>query len=171
MKITKLNKGQGIKILFGIYLILLIWIIIFRMDFSIADIHRVRELNLIPFYYKDVYAGDIPVFEAVLNLFIFVPFGVYLKMLNVAGRKIFLSGFATSLMFEVCQYIFKLGASDITDIITNTLGAVCGVYLYLLFCKIMKDERKANKIIMIIATAVSVIMAAFFLLMLISSFM
>ncbi len=41
-----------IKILLGIYAVLLIWIILFRLNFSLAGIHRVRELNLIPFYYK-----------------------------------------------------------------------------------------------------------------------
>ena len=47
------------------------WVILFRMNFSISSIHRVRDINLIPFYYENVYEGDIPLFEAFSNLLIF----------------------------------------------------------------------------------------------------
>ena len=32
----------------------------------------------------------------------------------------------TSLLFEAVQFIFAIGASDITDIITNSLGGIIG---------------------------------------------
>ena len=57
---------------------------------------------------------------------------------------------------------------DITDIITNTLGTICGIYLYSLFCKIFKDNNKVNKIFKIIATIMSTIMMALFFLLLIN---
>ena len=33
---------------------------------------------------------------------------------------------------EMCQYIFRPGATDITDVITNTLGTITGIVLYVL---------------------------------------
>ena len=42
-------------ILFLIYLALLVWIILFKLQFSISDLDKVRSINLIPFHYdKDV---------------------------------------------------------------------------------------------------------------------
>ncbi len=164
----KSKSNIWLKTLFIIYVILLIWIIIFRLNFSVSSIHRIRELNLIPFYYENVYEGDIPIFEAILNVLIFLPFGIYLKMFGITNKKIILSGFVISCLFELCQFIFKFGASDITDIITNTLGTICGIYLYALFCKIFKDNNKVNKIFKIISTIMSTIMMALFFLLLIN---
>jgi len=70
----KSKSNIWLKTLFSIYIILLIWIILFRLNFSISSIHRIREINLIPFYYENVYEGDIPIFEAILNVLIFLPF-------------------------------------------------------------------------------------------------
>ena len=164
----KSKSNIWLKTLFIIYVILLIWIIIFRLNFSVSSIHRIRELNLIPFYYENVYEGDIPIFEAILNVLIFLPFGIYLKMFGITNKKTILSGFVISCLFELCQFIFRFGASDITDIITNTLGTICGIYLYILLCKLLKDNEKANKIFKIIATIMSTIMMAVFFLLLIN---
>ena len=40
---------------------------------------------------------------------------------TISSKNIILVGFLSSFTFEVCQFIFALGASDITDIITNTI--------------------------------------------------
>ena len=90
--------------------------------------------------YENVYEGDIPLFEAFLNLLIFVPFGIYLKMVGLSNKRIILSGFSLSLIFEISQYFFKLGATDITDLITNTFGTVVGLYAYVLLCRIIKNN-------------------------------
>ena len=102
------------------------------------------------------------------DFLIFLPFGIYLKMFGITNKKTILSGFVISCLFELCQFIFRFGASDITDIITNTLGTICGIYLYILLCKLLKDNEKANKIFKIIATIMSTIMVALFLLLLIN---
>ena len=45
-------------ILFLIYLALLVWIILFKLQFSISDLDKVRSINLIPFHYdKEVGAA------------------------------------------------------------------------------------------------------------------
>ena len=90
-------------------------------------------------------------------------------MFGIINKKAILSGFVISCLFELCQFIFEFCASDITDIITNTLGTICGIYLYSLFFKIFKDNDKVNKIFKIIATIMSTIMMALFLFLLINS--
>ena len=42
--------------------------------------------------------------------------------------------FLISFLLEVVQFIFAIGASDITDIIGNTLGGIVGIF----FCIVMK---------------------------------
>lgn len=42
--------------------------------------------------------------------------------------------FGTSFLFEVVQFSFAIGASDITDIIGNNLGGIVGIF----FCIMMK---------------------------------
>lgn len=163
------KNSKLLGVLFVIYIILLIWIIMFRLSFSISSIHRVREINLIPFNYGVVHAGDIPIFETLLNILIFLPFGIYLKMFGFDNKKIVFTGFWVSLLFEVSQYIFRLGSSDITDIIANTLGMVVGIFLYFIFRKIFKNDDRVNKIFLVLATIVSVIMVVFFFWLLIGS--
>ena len=51
---NKKNKVITTKILFGIYTLLLIWIILFKASFSINEfigLTKMRSINLIPFYY------------------------------------------------------------------------------------------------------------------------
>ncbi|SEQ24513.1 VanZ like family protein [Ignavigranum ruoffiae] len=132
-------RRQGVaKMIFWLYLIFLIWLVIFKFNLSWTDIHRVRDLNLIPFHYENVVEGDIPLFEAFLNLLVFVPFGDLLRLVYKRSfiRNLLLI-FGLSLIFEISQYVFAIGASDITDLISNTLGGAVGLGL----AKLLHRER------------------------------
>ena len=75
---------------------------------------------------------------------------------EIQNRILLASGL--SLFFEVTQYIFAIGASDITDVIDNTLGAVIGILLYLGMKKIWKE--KTGKIITILGAVLEVLFLA-----------
>ena len=140
---NRLKKIDIVKVLFGIYCLLLVWIILFKLSFSIQDItglDKIRSINLIPFYYHNEINSHFHFTEVIENFLIFIPFGIYLKMLNKDNKIIIIYGFLFSLILEISQFIFKLGASDITDIITNTLGTTIGVLGYCLLEKIFKDK-------------------------------
>lgn len=146
-----------IKVLFCIYCLLLIWIILLKASFTFEQItwlFGTRSVNLIPFHYEDVVAFQVE--EVVSNLIIFIPFGLYLKMLGVSSKKAILYGFGCSLLFEVCQFVFAIGASDITDLITNTFGAIVGVSSYQFLELCFRDKNKINKIITIFAGIVTI---------------
>ena len=49
----------------------------------------------------------------------------------------------TSVMLEVLQYILGVGASDITDVITNTFGGAVGLGVALGLSKIFPKSWKA----------------------------
>ena len=61
-----------------------------------------------------------------------------------------LAGAGFRLFLETLQYLLAMGASDITDVINNTLGAVIGVLLWKAFCKIAGE--KSWLIVQILAT-------------------
>lgn len=125
-----MKKNKILKILFFVYFLLLIWLVVFKLNFSIANIHKVRDINLIPFHYENVIKGDIPLFEVFLNILVFVPLGfLFEKAFKIKTFKEISILAAISLIFEVTQYILAIGATDITDLITNSLGGAIGIGL------------------------------------------
>lgn len=78
-------------------------------------------ISLIPF-------ADGLDFGTISNVILFIPIGFFLPLLwkkyEHAGRTI-LTGFGVSLLIELLQ-LFTFRASDITDLITNTLGTLIG---------------------------------------------
>lgn len=89
-----------------------------------------------------------------MNILAFVPFGIYLAMLkpnSAIVKLVAIVGF-TSLSIEVIQYLFAIGASDITDLIGNTFGGLLGILFNRVSVKILKSRQKTNKIFNILAT-------------------
>ena len=153
------NKRKLTLFLFSAYCLILVWLILFKLSFSFRDIHWLqgnRSINLIPFYY-DMDTGRHHLKEVVLNLLIFVPFGVYLKMLDLPARQAILCGITFSLVMELCQYIFAIGGTDITDLITNTTGTVVGVLGYVILGKLSPNNGKTDKLLQIAATICTIV--------------
>ena len=67
------------------------------------------------------------------------------------------------------QFIFSIGASDITDIITNTIGTIVGLFLYLILEKCLKDKTKTNQILNILGMIGSVLFIFLILLLIIGN--
>ena len=111
-----------VPLLFVIYMVLLVWIIVFKLQFSISELDIVRSINLVPFYYGNEIGVRFHLKEILENVSIFAPLGIYLCMLKHEPKfpikLIFILG--TSFALEVLQYIFAIGRSDITDLLTNT---------------------------------------------------
>jgi glycopeptide antibiotics resistance protein len=130
---------------FVLYLVILLWLVLFKLKVNISSVfhHHHRSLNLIPFAAPSRVHGEIGYGEMIYNCLFFIPFGL---LLDVNFKKI---GFLTKLVFimifsitiEVIQYIFAIGVTDITDVITNTSGGLIGLSLYALCNKYIKSER------------------------------
>ena len=140
-----MKEERKTKILLGIYLILLIWIILFKLSFSSEELERFRRINLIPFYYST--KTNFQLREVLDNVFIFIPLGILLKMEEIENKKVIGCGFIFSFILESMQFILAIGASDITDVITNTTGTLIGLGIYLFLSKVIKDDRGVNKIL------------------------
>ena len=155
MEKLKNNHNKMTACLFAIYLFVLTWIVVFKMQFSIQDLHHFtnfRELNLIPFAGSVNKNDQIGMGEIIYNVIAFIPFGIYISMLKPGWSflKKIVPIAGVSLLFEVLQFSFAIGASDITDLMGNTLGGMIGVGVYIVFCKLFRT--KANKILNVLAS-------------------
>lgn len=77
--------------------------------------------------------------QYILNIFLFVPLGFLLSLLWGKCRRFFATvsiGFLFSLAIEAMQ-LFCYRATDIDDLITNTLGTVVGYVLHLVINRVL----------------------------------
>lgn len=128
--------NQLVKISFVLYLFLLTWIIVFKFRIDIRNLRYFRAINLIPF-------KENALKEILINIFLFIPYGMYLRELT--KKKSLTVGIIilTSFIFEVLQYILHIGISDITDVMMNTLGGMVGI----LFISILEKKMGNSKIL------------------------
>ena len=140
-----MKKQKGIilaYIVFVVYLFFLCWLILFKLADSPEKIPSMRGINLIPFYYDQLAGSRFQLNEILYNVFIFVPVGFFFSAL---GKKMIISGIMYSALlsfgFEVLQWCFSLGASDITDLITNIAGGALGAGLFFVLGKLFKGKE------------------------------
>lgn len=126
--------NQMIRISFVLYIFLLTWIIVFKFRIDIRNLRYLRTINLIPF-------KENALKEILINIFLFIPYGMYLRELT--KKKSLTVGIIilTSFIFEVLQYILHIGISDITDVMMNTLGGMVGILLI----SILEKKRENSK--------------------------
>ncbi len=140
------------KALFASYLFILLWLVLFKFSFNLSlllDAHT-RSINLIPFAFVN---GRGNLREILYNCAAFIPLGLLLSVnfkRAAFWRKLaFVSVF--SLTAEIAQYVLAIGATDITDLITNTIGGFLGLILYDL-CKKYIHNEKLDRFIVVAGT-------------------
>lgn len=128
--------------LFIFYLIILIWIIVFKFSFTFQELPSLRSVNWVPFVGTAVRNNQLDYSEVLNNVLIFIPFGLYMNMLKPEWNflKKMMPIVLASLAFEGLQYVFAIGATDITDLLTNTLGGVFGIVVCLFSQKFFKNH-------------------------------
>ncbi len=126
------------RILFAAYLFILLWLVLFKFSydpFGVIRDFQTRSLNLAPFAFARKS-------EMIANFIAFIPFGV---MLGVNFKQLafgYKAGgiFVFSLVVEIVQYALAIGVTDITDIITNSLGGLAGLVAYAAISRYTKSE-------------------------------
>lgn len=137
MKSKKVTLG-----LLMFYLIALIWIIIFKLQFSFENLPHIRNINLIPFGESVIVNGKMDLSEIIQNALAFIPLGLFIHVLweQKSLLKQFIPIICTSLLFEVIQFTFAIGATDITDLISNSLGGIIGIIIAVAISKITRKN-------------------------------
>lgn len=150
-----MKKRKVEKYLFIVYLVVLVWVLLFKFGTSISDVlfqalhddNDIRNINLIPF------GESMGMKEMMFNVIMFIPFGVLVQMMNKKGSRLkkIMYILSFSVLIELGQFVLALGATDITDVINNTAGGMMGVLLYILLSKIFHSDR-LDTILMITGT-------------------
>lgn len=100
------------------------------------------RVNLVPFMnLLDYDSKRDLLINLVGNFAMFIPTGVMTPMIykNINSfQKVVLTGFLLSLGIEIIQLPFAVRASDVDDLILNTLGCMAGYGIYALIKKIGK---------------------------------
>lgn len=146
MKDESLQKPKWMFFLFFVYLFFLVWIILFKMQFYFSNLPYIRSINLLPFQESVIVNGAIDFSEIINNFLIFIPFGFFLEFLwkEKSWIKKFFLLFLMSFSLEIFQYLFHVGASDITDILMNSLGGLFGLWFTKFLYFIFKDSDKVT---------------------------
>ena len=152
--------------LFVVYLLFLVWVVLFKLGFSLSEIGTIKAYNFIPFHYEDGHNIGFHISEVRDNILIFIPVGAFLCLLF---KEILFWGkaaliFAVSLALECSQYILAIGSFDITDLIANTVGGVIGIGVCLAGRTLLRDKVKAERIIAIFVDVVTVLLVGGILL-------
>ena len=160
-----------VPFLFAIYIALLVWIILLKLQFSISELDTIRKINLIPFHYDNGIGIEFHLKEVMENIVVFIPFGIYLSMINnvrsFKAKSLLI--FAASLTLEVVQYILAIGSTDITDLITNTCGGMFGIFIYELATKIFRSKRRVDCIITTLTAIVTIAVGSMLMILLVAN--
>lgn len=160
--IDKWKSGGFWRLLFVIYIVVVIKVIIFKYPFeqlrAIADtwqkgviLEGLGTANFVPFHTIKMYIKYAYKLNSVENLagniLVFVPFGFLFPLVSQDGGKfpvMFLNAFTFVLGIETFQLFSAFGAFDVDDIMLNCLGAALGFGIYkTLLCL----HTKRNKIV------------------------
>jgi len=155
-------------VLFVIYLLALTWLILFKLQFSIAVMDEGRIINLIPLLGSFDGKGVIRFSEIRVNILAFIPLGIYIYMLKTQWSfvKKILTIVGLTFVFEIIQFIFAIGRADITDVLSNTLGGIIGIGIYALLSKVLKG--RTNKVINVLAAVFTILALLLVALLLVS---
>ena len=155
-------------ILFAVYLLALIWLILFKLQFSVAVMDEGRVVNLIPLLGSLDSNGVLRISEIRVNILAFIPFGIYIGMLEAkwSFAKKVLATVVLALAFEITQFVFAIGRADITDVLSNTLGRIIGIGIYALLLKLMKG--RTNKVLNVLAAVLTALATVFVVLLLVN---
>ena len=155
MFINKHKKSLRIlsKILFGLYIALLVYFLFFAEMMGRTNINRTFHYNLILFkeikrfiIYREQ-LGVAAVFSNLAgNILIFAPFGFLLPVMDSKLRHFFQVTFLSmelSLIVECVQLITKTGSFDVDDLLLNTIGGMLGYAVYAVMQH--KRDRDADR--------------------------
>ena len=163
--------------IFLLYMLFLMKIVLFKYtgiqklaeEIVNGNLEGFRSFNLIPFRTfqefgnmmanGEFYRGFV---NLAGNIGVFIPLGYFLPLLFEKCRNIktvILIGFTVSCIFEICQYIFYLGSTDVDDIILNVFGVISGIICYRWMKKLTKENASIQYTITIILSIIGFIMA------------
>lgn len=157
------------RLVFASYMIIFIWIVIFKCGF-VDDLKITHKyISSLTIYQRIINPAEIQsliyriqigeyfhrsILEPFLNIVIFVPVGLYVTFFQNKKRifNTYLISFAISMAIELIQLATMIGGFSFLDLVTNTIGGIAGYFAY----KLIYNESRV-KVLNIISVIVSII--------------
>ncbi|MGM7422269.1 VanZ family protein [Cellulosimicrobium sp. CpK407] len=150
------------RIVLGLYVLVLVWVVLLKIHTGdLSDLVGRRSVNLVPM--GGTASGGLGCRELAVNVLVFVPLGV-LVLLAARQRhfaRMLLLVVGVSVVFEVVQYVAGIGASDVTDVLTNTAGGLVGMGLAWLGLRVLGDHARRRVLVALVVVLVA-LAAGFF---------
>ncbi len=163
----ELNKKM-ISVLFALYIIMLIWVIVFKCNYNeglFVEENRSQTIlerlmyKAVPFQktFEAVFIQKnfLEIIATIFNVLCFAPMGVLLCY-STSTKRIAVFATAFSLAVEIFQLFSGWGGFDISDVILNVLGALLGVWLYKVLATRFQNRTINALAVCLIATVLPV---------------
>lgn len=153
-------------VFFVFYLFFLLENILFKyvspLELFSPDRYFSRSWNLVPFndalsyLWKDGLAQGFSELNVYGNILLFIPLGIYLQIFLKKKQvwRSLLAVVGVSVFFEIFQLAFGIGATDIDDVILNTIGGLAGIFIFRLMRLMFKNEKSVRNVVTWLSTAV-----------------
>ncbi len=155
----KLTFNRISKLLFLFYMIIFIWVVIFKCN--LIDDLRIthQQISRLSFYERVINPSEIQsliyriqigeifhrsLLEPFLNIVIFVPVGMYVTLFQNKKRifNTYFVSLAISFSIELIQLATMIGGFSYLDIITNVTGGLIGYVIY----RILYSEKRIHNL-------------------------
>lgn len=126
-----------LKSSFYFYLMLVLLLTLSPFITSLSNITSIdiSSMNLIPFIDLRLLRVN-SLKQVLLNILLMVPFGFLLPQVRkLNGLKVTIITLLLSITIELTQLMMNSRISDITDIITNTMGGIIGYLIFAVYKK------------------------------------
>ncbi|MDQ2767368.1 MAG: VanZ family protein, partial [Gemmatimonadota bacterium] len=87
--------------------------------------------------------GDTSILDAILNVILFIPFGMGLRLAGMSRRRVFAIALVTTVTVELLQYWIPGRDSSLGDVITNSWGAFVGAICADIWRVVLLPSRRA----------------------------
>ncbi|MGN7701632.1 VanZ family protein [Cellulosimicrobium sp. 22601] len=150
------------RVVLGLYVLVLVWVVLLKIHTGdLGDLVGRRSVNLVPM--GGTASGGLGSRELAVNVLVFVPLGVLVLLAARQRRfaRMLLLVVGVSVVFEVVQYVAGIGASDVTDVLTNTAGGLVGMGLAWLGLRVLGDHARRRVLVALVVVLVA-LAAGFF---------
>lgn len=144
------------RVVLGLYVLVLVWVVLLKIHTGdLGDLVGRRSVNLVPL--GGTASGGLGSRELAVNVLAFVPLGVlvYLAARRRRLARMLLVVVGVSVVFEIVQYVAGIGASDVTDVLTNTAGGLVGLGVAWLALRLFGDRAQRPLLVALVVVLVA----------------
>ena len=158
---TPSTHRHAVLALAVVYLGLLVWVVLWKLEVPHLG-WRELYVKLVPFVRVAGYGASAPG-EVLANVALFLPLGVYARLLGPSWRwwGVATAGAALSLALEVTQAALRIGSADSTDVLANAAGALVGLGLATLVQDAWGEREGARALTHLGAVTTALVLVSF----------